>query len=275
MGNENLPSEQTTGIAGSALQTTVTQQISNTCNKHVTPAPVSAIGTVDYYYDEKKANSSVSWLSRHFDFINRHKSCKHTVPDYYFGYGNKYIRKFTNELSPKLSQAGKQWLIEARRLLQVYMEDGFKINVTSTEVITKCRDYPKAFGTVTTSTTESLELDGSNFKTFAFGTHPPAYIDGGLGNLSMADLARVGLTPDFKEWFGADSWAQLGEILRFLWHDKTTKLQEFPTKLREDIKEAGIEVAESIVDQGLNAIKRELNRKFDELFRFPTIPRLF
>lgn len=275
MGNKNSPGAITAGIAGSPPLTTVTQKISNTCNKHVTPAPDSAIGTIDYYYDEKKANSTEPWLSRHFDFMNRHKSCKHTVPEYYFGYGNKYIRKFTNELSPKLSSAGKTWLIEARRLLQVYMEDGFKNNVDSTEVITECNDYPKAFGRVTTDTTESLELNNDNFKTFAFGTHPPAYIDAGLGNLSLADLARIGLTPDFKEWFGADSWAQLGEILRYLGHDKITKLQELPDKTLEELKRAGIRVTDNIIQQGIEAAKREIARQFDNIFRLPSLPRLF
>ena len=275
MGNKNSPGAITAGIAGSAPLTTVTQKISNTCNKHVTPAPNSAIGTIDYYYDEKKANSTAPWLSRHFDFINRHKSCKHTVPEYYLGYGNKYIRKFTNELSPKLSDAGKAWLIEARRLLQKYMEDGFVDNVTKTKIITPCKAYPKASATIKTATTESLELDSDNFKTFAFGTHPAAYIDAGLGNLSLADLARIGLTPDFKEWFGADSWAQLGEILRYLGHDKITKLQKLSDKTLEELKRAGIRVADNIIQQGIEAAKREIGRQFDNIFRFPFLPRLF
>lgn len=275
MGNKNSPGAITAGIAGSAPLTTVTQKISNTCNKHVTPAPNSAIGTIDYYYDEKKANSTAPWLSRHFDFINRHKSCKHTVPEYYLGYGNKYIRKFTSELRPKLSQEGKKWLDRARELLQKYMEKGFVDNVTKTEIITKCNAYPKAFGRVSTSANESLELDSSNFKTFAFGTHPPAYIDAGLGNLSLADLARIGLTPDFKEWFGADSWAQLGEILRYLGHDKITKLQELPDKTLEELKRAGIRVTNNIIQHGIEAAKREIARQFDNIFRLPSLPRLF
>ena len=42
-------------------------------------------------------------------------------PDYYMNYGDKYARRFTEELSPNLSERGQQWLVDARANLQEAM----------------------------------------------------------------------------------------------------------------------------------------------------------
>ena len=100
-------------------------------------------------------------------------------------------------MHPKLSNAGQEWLIRARRFLQVYMEDGFKNNISSTEVVTKCLAYPKLTVTTTVDNTESLELVNKKFTAFAFNTHPPAYVDGGLSKLPLLDLIKISTPPDW------------------------------------------------------------------------------
>lgn len=305
MGNDTLPSKQTTGIAGSIPLTTVTQQISNTCNKHVTPAPDSAIGTVKYYYDPSKENSTAPWLSRHFDFLNRHKGCKHQVPEYYLGYGYKYISRFTNELYPKLSMAGKKWLIDARRLLQEYMENGFKDNVSSTAIVTKCMSYPDLTVTTTADATESLELVNSKFTEFAFNTHPAAYVDGGLGKLTLLDLIKISTTPDWGDLFSKNGLKQIKEIIGFLLDIKLEEAKKDPKgfmkehakqvkevvdyyaldpvknrvndtidEAKQEIEKKTGEILKAIVEQGKDAVVNEIKRRLNKFFDIP-FPSLF
>lgn len=264
MGNENLPSEQTTGIAGSAPHTTVTKKINNNCNKHVTPSPAYAIGTVEYYYDPAKENSTAPWLSRHFDFLSRHSGCKHQVPLYYLGYGYKYINRFTKELHPKLSNAGQEWLIRARRFLQVYMEDGFKNNISRTEVVTKCLAYPKLTVTTTVDNTESLELVNKKFTAFAFNTHPPAYVDGGLSKLPLLDLIKISTTPDWYDLFSEDGRKQIKEIMGYLIDIKFEEAKKDP---KEFIKKHAKEVKEVLDYYALDPVKKRVNDTINEVIK--------
>ncbi|RUS65385.1 hypothetical protein CUZ56_03034 [Saezia sanguinis] len=210
----------TSGLAGMQSQTTVVQHLSNDrCDIDVTPAPDSAIGTVDYYYDKKKTGGTAGWLSRKCDFENRHRGCQHEVPDYYEGYGDKYIRRFTDITYKYLSAVGKAWLEDARYYLQVYMEDGFKQNTSSKTVTTKSQVDPSISSRVSAASFKGLELNGRNFRMFAFGTHPAAYIDGGFINMGVKDLILVCLTPDMKEWTGegrADTFDQAFEVGMYL-----------------------------------------------------------
>lgn len=300
MGNKNSPSEQTTGIAGSTPLTTVTQKISNTCNKHVTPAPESAIGTVKYYYDPSKENSTAPWLSRHFDFLNRHKGCKHQVPEYYLGYGYKYINRFTDKLYPKLSEAGKKWLIDARRLLQEYMENGFDDNISSTAIVTKCMAYPDLTVTTKVDATESLELVNKKFTRFAFNTHPPAYVDGGLGKLPLLDLIKISTTPDWDDLFSEDGRKQIKEIMGYLMDIKFKEAKKDPKgfvkeqgkqvkevvdyyavdpvknrvndtidEAKQEIEKKTGEIVDSIVEQGKQAVINEIKRRLNKIFDIP------
>jgi len=45
-----------------------------------------------------------------------------------------------------------------------------------------------------------LELDSETFTTFAFKTHPLAYLDAGLGDLPISDLEKIGTQPNMQEW---------------------------------------------------------------------------
>jgi len=55
-----------------------------------------------------------------------------------------------------------------------------------------------------------LELDDDNFKTFAFKTHPLAYLDAGLADLSISDLSKIGMQPNIQEWGDLRTLKQAG-----------------------------------------------------------------
>ncbi|MCC6559267.1 MAG: DUF4150 domain-containing protein [Polyangiaceae bacterium] len=145
------------------------------CNTTPTPAPPEVMCHCDYYQ------------FRHDDFVERMGPCGKTPPDYYLDYGLKYCNRFTAELRPKLSDGGKAWLDRARCLLQEYMEDGLMED-------------------------PSIEGDSDKFREFAFETHPDAYVDAGLHEISAEDKLEVALTPDMKEWLSADTWEQAFDV---------------------------------------------------------------
>jgi RHS repeat-associated protein len=129
----------------------------------VDPTPAGDyLGTVNYY------------SFRHNDFNSRYKNKK--APSYYMGYGNKYAKRFTYDLSPNLSKSGQLWLQRTLRLLQQSIED-------------KIFEDP------------SIELNDERFTKFAFESHPGAYIAGGLLELGFEDKLEITLTPDFKDLF--------------------------------------------------------------------------
>jgi hypothetical protein len=53
-----------------------------------------------------------------------------------------------------------------------------------------------------------LEVAEETFKTFAFKTHPLAYLDGGLAYLPSWDLAKILMQPNMQEWGDARTWGQ-------------------------------------------------------------------
>ena len=55
-----------------------------------------------------------------------------------------------------------------------------------------------------------LELDDDNFKTFAFKTHPLAYLDAGLADLGISDLSKIGMQPNIQEWGDLRTLKQAG-----------------------------------------------------------------
>jgi hypothetical protein len=145
------------------------------CNDAPDPAPADAIGKCPYYV----------W--RNNNFIERHPACPRNPPEYYLGYGYKYCVRFSTETYPKLSEKGKNWLVEARLRLQKAIEIKLKKN-------------------------GEIELDSKEFGDFAFASHPDAYWEAGLGELHPLDLLRIGWTPDFKEWLDKKSRVQVYDI---------------------------------------------------------------
>ncbi|HEY9899582.1 MAG TPA: hypothetical protein V6D00_10415 [Pantanalinema sp.] len=141
------------------------------------PHPMAKLGGTDYY------------RARYEDFQRRHPGME--APSYYLNYGEKYAKRFTEELAPKLSPAGQAWLAQARLNLQVAIEARLKAD-------------PRAF--------DQLELDDEAFKQFAYDTHPEAYLSAGMERLPLKDLVRIGLTPDTKDLFTVMGLEQVAEV---------------------------------------------------------------
>ena len=143
------------------------------------PTPVAPAGSLSYY------------TTRHQDFATRYAACELTPPDYYLGYGLKYVSRFTNETAPLLSEEGQAWLARARVNLQVAIENRLGAD-------------PLAF--------DQLEKNNDGFRAFAYGTHADAYWAAGLGDLSLFDLTTIGLTPDVEDLVAFEGLGQVVDI---------------------------------------------------------------
>ncbi len=140
-----------------------------------TPADLTdQIGTLDYY------------RNRRDDFVRRNPGVE--PPDYYMDYGDKYARRFSEELYPNLSERGQEWLVDARRGLQERME-------------ARRREDPAAFA--------ELERNPEAFRRFAYDTHPDAYMEAGLSRLPPSDLAQIPVTPDRRDLLSPDGLRQV------------------------------------------------------------------
>jgi len=138
-----------------------------------TTAPSSVLGTMGYY----------KWRTADFNLRTDLANVNQSAPEYYMGYGDKYINRFTNELAPTLSSQGKQWVADARLGLQTEMENGLK-------------------------TSPKLELNNAKHLAFAFDTHVPAYTNAGVLKLPVSDLIKIGFTPDRKDFFSINGQKQ-------------------------------------------------------------------
>jgi hypothetical protein len=126
------------------------------------PADLShLVGTLGYY------------RARYRDFAGREPY--RSPPDYYLVYGEKYARRFTQVLRPKLSRFGQRWVDRTFELLQEAIE-------------TRRRRDPAGFAV--------LERDGAAFRSFAFETHADAYVSAGVCFLPQSDQMRIMATPD-------------------------------------------------------------------------------
>lgn len=145
------------------------------------------IGTRDYY------------LERYKDFRRRNPSEK--APDYYLNYGLKYFDRFHAQKGA-LQETARQWVDRTGVALQKAMEAR--------------NSNPQSFA--------ELERDSDKFKTFAYASHPEAYISSGLQHTSFIDRIKVGMTPDPDDLLTKDGLKQaietgaivLGQDLRNL-----------------------------------------------------------
>ena len=153
------------------------------------------------------ANSSDDNWSRHANFMMRHIGCGHQPPNYYVSYGYYYCSIYGSKLNPRLSEIGQKWLRDARKNLQENMEDGLEDNMAGDEITIICRRYPNRTVNLPVQQYE-LEVTPNTFKTFAFQTHVPAYLDAGLADLPMSDLAKIGGQPNIEEWLDGETWSQ-------------------------------------------------------------------
>ncbi len=183
--------------------------------------PKASLGSVDYY----------KW--RHEDFIKQNPG--KTAPDYYLSYGDKYIRRFTNETNNLLSKQGKQWLVNARENLQVAIES-------------KLQDDP----------TIELRNGGDDFREFAFDSHVDAYWDAGLYKLNTVDLVAIVLTPNFQDLISEDGMRQATEMMGKLtdyWLDNPVEGAKRGTELLTNKEKIKAMVDAKVIREGLNPDK--------------------
>jgi hypothetical protein len=151
--------------------------------------------------------STDSDWSRHGNFMMRHIGCGHKPPAYYVSYGYYYCSTYGAKLYPRLSSKGQAWLKSARWYLQSNMEDGLSQNMLGPRIeITSAKPGNGSF-TMTVPQYE-LELGDNTFKSFAFKTHPLAYLDGGLADLPISDLMKIAAQPNIQEWGDIRTWEQ-------------------------------------------------------------------
>lgn len=124
------------------------------------------------------------------DFTTRNPG--ETPPDYYMGYGDRYVHRFVAQLRPKLSYRGKDWLDCTLVALQRAIEDRRDENTW-------------AFA--------ALEDDNEAFRVFAYSTHPSAYVKCGICSQFLDDDIAIMLTPDLTDLLGKDGRAQITEAL--------------------------------------------------------------
>lgn len=92
-------------------------------------------------------------------------------------FGDKYVRKFTEELFEKLSDEGKVWMEKTKLKLQE-------------EIERKLEEDPE------------IELDQEAFKDFAFQSHSKVYEETHAMQLCLADKTSIVSCMDIKDLFG-------------------------------------------------------------------------
>jgi hypothetical protein len=128
-------------------------------------------------YPAKDMGSPAYYLFRANDYLARNPDKK--VPDYYLGYGDKYIRRFTEKTYPTLSEQGKQFITRVARALQA-------------EIESKLINDPQGF--------VALEDDSDAFTKFAYNTHPKAYCESGWAKLPKADRDKIIIDVDRADY---------------------------------------------------------------------------
>lgn len=137
------------------------------------PTPLrEQIGTLSYYEQ------------RHEDCVRRRR----TPPRYYLAYGAKYVARFSLVVKPQLSARGQAWVDRALGFLQAAIEDELAVD----------RERFAA-----------LEADDTAFRSFAYATHPSAYLRAGLHALPPTDLAIIARAPDAADLQSVDGIAQV------------------------------------------------------------------
>lgn len=160
----------------------------------------------------KLDGSDPNW-SRYADFMKRHTAtCGHLPPTYYRAYGFYYCSRFGAYLLPSMkSKEGKDWLKDARYHLQLYMDRGLDQNNKGDVIKLPCKLAPKASQNMTFKK-QTVELSDKDFKTFAFNSHVPAYIDGGIQEIPFTDLLRIIAEPNLQEWMDFETWDQAVQV---------------------------------------------------------------
>lgn len=183
---------------------------------------------------EVRTPSSDYYRQRYDDFVRRNPGVK--PPDYYLGYGQKYLEKFSS-LGPKdLSPAGLAWRDKTLQALQDAIE-------------AKRAEDPVAFA--------QLERDPEAFKKFAYDTHADAYVKSGLFNLPAQDLVKIATTPELKDLLGKDGVRQIVDVIGRL------KPEDLARIGGETVKELG---------RAIDELRKNFKLPKIELPQFPRLP---
>ncbi|MBR9906169.1 MULTISPECIES: hypothetical protein [Halomonadaceae] len=201
-------------------------------------------------------DSAHSHWSRHANFMMRHIGCGHLPPGYYISYGYYYCYTYGERLQPRLSDAGKGWLAEARYLLQKNIETGLEDNMDGDYISVVCRRYPNRSVQMEVTQYE-LEVDPITFKTFAFNTHVPAYLDAGLADLPITDLMRIGTQPNAEEWLDGETWKQAWDSAVEVGWDKANSAKDAVSSRAQAAAEAA--------NEGLSAVEQALSRLMNHI----------
>lgn len=102
---------------------------------------------------------------------------------YLVGYGARYAERFYTETRPWMTSHGKAWIDEVLVCLQHELRD-------SIDETTSCEDI----------------------RTIAFDTHPVCYLEHGLCELPVWDVAKVLWTVDLADWLSADAARQVASV---------------------------------------------------------------
>lgn len=191
--------------------------------------------------------------SRHANFMVRHIGCGHQPPDYYVSYGYYYCSIYGERLRPRLSPQGQDWLDDARLYLQRNIEVGIKDNMDGDKINVVCRRYPNRSVEMTVPKLE-LEIDNTTFKSFAFKTHVPAYLDAGLADLPIPDLFRIGGQPNIEEWLDRETWRQAIDSGVEVGREKSVRAGEAISNTAR----AAAEMVSDAARQGADAVDRAL-----------------
>lgn len=130
------------------------------------------VGTRDYY------------VERYKDFRRRNPGEK--APDYYLNYGLKYFDRFHAQKG-ELKEVSRNWVDRTGVALQQNMESKN----------TDQADYAR------------LERNPEAFQSFAYESHPSAYLDSGLQDVPYGDRIKIGMTPDPSDLLTLDGVKQV------------------------------------------------------------------
>lgn len=122
-------------------------------------------------------------VSDYYDFRYKDFKGRHTIwgpTDYYKNFGEKYYNRFINETYAKLSPKGQQFLKKVGKKLQQRIED-------------KLKSDPVEF--------VYLEMNDTEFKKFAFYTHPDAYCESGWGDLEDEERSIISSSIDLSDLY--------------------------------------------------------------------------
>ncbi len=192
------------------------------------------------WWEDVTLNPKQLWLGLDKELKERQQNAKQYVkndrdvmPNITKSYGYKYCLAFGKLLFPYLSKEGQVWITKTLDLLQQYMESGVVdldwqgMYDESFEEKYQLSDKNKRVLFFT-----DIELNDTRFQSFAYATHPDAYIEGGIENLPYSDLIKIMITPDITEW--ADI-----ETLRQAWYTGkkvvNKKLQDILREIMEGL----------------------------------------